>query len=195
MDSTDQWRLGRFTYLGRFHFIGPPNSLTCFHDLNKLIALAEELSIPIKHQKTCLPSTRITVHGIEPDTIKWEARLPGVKVKKMQSTIEGIRKCCSISLRQLQSVIGLLNFACRVIPPGIAFLCRLINLTIAISKPSHHVRLNSESRADLAAWHCFLSSYNGVTMLIDSKCISSESMKLYTDAASTQGFAAVFGSR
>ena len=63
-----------------------------------------------------------------------------------------------------------------------------------ISKPSNHVRLNSEIRADLATWHCFLSSYNGVTLLIGSKWISSESTKLYTDAASTEGFAAVFGS-
>ena len=114
---------------------------------------------------------------------------------KMQSAIERIRKCCSISLRQLQSVIAQLNFACRVISPGRAFLRRLINLTIGISKPSHHVRLNREARANLAAWHCFLSSYKGVTLLIDNKWISSESIKLYTDAASTQGFAAVFGSQ
>ena len=181
--------------LDDFIFIGPPNSLTCLHDLNKFIVLSEELSIPMKHQKTCQPSTCITVHGIELDTIKWEARLPGDKVKNMQSATEGIRKCRSISLRQLQSVIGLLNFACKVISPGRAFLRRLINLTIGISKPSHHVRLNSEARADLAAWHCFLSSYNDVTMLINSKLISSESIKLYTDAASTQGFAAVFGSQ
>ena len=113
---------------------------------------------------------------------------------KMQSAIERIRKCRCISLRQLQSAIGLLNFACRVISPRRAFLRRLINLTIGISKLSNHVRLNSETRADLATWHCFLSSYNGVTLLIDSKWISSESIKLYTDAASTEGFAAVFGS-
>ena len=69
--------------------------------------MGNELSIPIKHQKTCLPSTHFTVHGIELDTIKWEARLPGDKVKKMQSAIERIRKCRSISLRQLQSTIGL----------------------------------------------------------------------------------------
>ena len=81
--------------LDDFIFIGPPNSLTCFHDLNKFIVLAEELSIPIKHQKTCQPSTCITVHGIELDTIKWEARLLGDKVKKMQSAIDGIRKCRS----------------------------------------------------------------------------------------------------
>ena len=113
----------------------------------------------------------------------------------MQSAIERIRKCRCISLRQLQFAIGLLNVACRVISPGRAFLCRLINLTIGISKPSNHVRLNSEAHADLATWHYFLSSYNGVTLLIGSKWISSESIKLYTDAASTEGFATVFGSR
>ena len=140
-----------------------------------------------------LGANRTLLHAVVP---------PGGKIyqggfgtfSKMQSAIERIRKCCSISLRQLQYVIGLLNVACRVISHGRAFLRRLINLTIGISKPSHHVRLNSEARADLAAWHCFLSSYKGVTMLIDSKWISSESIKLYTDVASTQGFAAVFGS-
>ena len=57
------------------------------------------------------------------------------------------------------------------------------------------IRLNTEARADLAVWHCFLYSFNGVTMIIDSNWISSDAIKLYTDAASTQGFAAVFGHR
>ena len=82
-----------------------------------------------------------------------------------------------------------------VISPGRAFLRRLINLSIGVSRPGHHIRLNAEVRADLAAWHCFISSFNGVTMIINSNWISSDAIKLYTHAASTQGFAAVFGSR
>ena len=128
------------------------------------------------------------MHGIELDTVKWEARLPSDKVHKLQSSIADIYKCRSVTLQQLQSVIGLLNFACRVISPGRAFLRRLINLTIGISRPGNHIRLNAE-------WHYFISSFNGVTMIINSNWISSDSIKLYTDAASTQGFAAVFGSR
>ena len=57
-----------------------------------------------------------------------------------------------VTLRQLQLVIGLLNFACSVIVPGRAFLRRLIDLTIGLTKPYHHVRFNKEARADLAAW-------------------------------------------
>ena len=181
--------------LDDFIFIGPPNSVSCLQDLNRFIALADELSIPIKHKKTCLPSTIITVHGIELDTVKWEARLPADKIQKLQSSIANMRKCRYVTLQQLQSVIGLLNFVCRVISPGRAFLRRLINLTIGISRPAHHIRLNAEARADLAAWHCFISSFNGVTMIINSNWISSDAIKLYTDAASSQGFAAVFGSR
>ena len=113
----------------------------------------------------------------------------------VQSSIANMRKCRSVTSQQLQSVIGLLNFVCRVISPGRAFLRRLINLTIGISRPGHHIRLNAKARADLAAWHCFISSFNGVTMIINSNWTSSYAIKLYTDAASTQGFAAVFGSR
>ena len=181
--------------LDDFIFIGPPNSVSCLQDLKQFITLAEELSIPVKHEKTCFPSTLITVHGIELDTVKWEARLPSDKVQKLQSSIADIYKCRSVTLQQFQLVIGLLNFACRVISPGRAFLRRLINLTIGISRPGHHIRLNAEARADLAAWHYFISSFNGVTMIINSNWISSDAIKLYTDAASTQGFAAVFGSR
>ena len=108
-------------------------------DLKRIITLAGEPSIPIKHEKTCLPSTLIAVHGIELDTVKWEAQLPSDQVQKLQSSIGDIGKCRSVTLRQLQSVIGLLNFACRVISPGRAFLSLLINLTIGISRPGHHI--------------------------------------------------------
>ena len=60
--------------LDDFVFIGPPNSV--LQDFSRFITLAEELSIPIKQEKTCLPSTLITVHDIGLYTFKWEARLP-----------------------------------------------------------------------------------------------------------------------
>ena len=101
--------------LDDFIFIGPPNSDSCFQDLNQLIALANDLSIPIKHEKTCLPSTLVTVHGIALDTIQWEACLHMDKLLKLQSSINSIRKRRTVTLHQLQSVLGLLSFASRVI--------------------------------------------------------------------------------
>ena len=99
----------------------------------------------------------------------------------------------TITLQELQSLIGYLNFACRVISPGRAFLRRLCNLTIGISAKHHHITLNKEARADLAAWLNFLSSYNGVSMLLQNSWSSSEHIKLFSDASGSIGFAAVFG--
>ena len=82
-----------------------------------------------------------------------------------------------------------------MIYPGRCFIRRLINLCIGISRPNHHIRLTADARADLAAWHCFLSSFNEVTVVIDYTWISSDSIQPYFDAASTQGFSAVLGER
>ena len=179
--------------LDDFIFMGPPDSPSCLQDLNRFMDLAQELSIPIKQEKTCLPSTIITVHGIELDTVHWQARLPADKLQKLKDTIADMRKRRSVALLSLQSAIGLLSWASRVISPGRCFIRRLIDLCIGISRPNHHIRLTADARADLAAWHCFLSSFNRVTMFIDSTWISSDSIQLYSDAASTQGFAAVLG--
>lgn len=41
----------------------------------------------------------------------------------------------SATLKQLQSLIGMLNFACKVVPPGRPFLRRLLDLTVGLKKP------------------------------------------------------------
>ena len=58
----------------------------------------------------------------------------------------------STTLKDLQSLLGLLNFCTKVVVPGRTFLRRLIDLTKGITRPSHHIRLNKEARADLACW-------------------------------------------
>ena len=60
-----------------------------------------------------------------------------------------------MTLRQLQSLIGVLSFGCMVLMPGRPFLRRLINLTMGINKPNFHIRLNNEARLDVASWLIF----------------------------------------
>ena len=84
-----------------------------------------------------------------------------------------------VTLRESQSLIGTLNFACKVNVPGRPFLRRLIDLTICISRPNFHIRLNNEARLDLAAWLIFLQSFSGVSVLLDEHWISSEKLELF----------------
>jgi hypothetical protein len=50
----------------------------------------------------------------------------------------------NVTLRELQSLIGLLSFVCCVVQPGRTFLRRLIDHTKGIQQPHFHIRLNKE---------------------------------------------------
>ena len=67
----------------------------------------------------------------------------------------------SVTLRELQSWIGLLNFCCSVVVPGRAFLRRLIDLTMGPLHPHHHIRLCKEAKLDIRMWLQFLQEFNG----------------------------------
>jgi hypothetical protein len=94
----------------------------------------------------------------------------------------------------LQSLIGLLNFACSVIIPGRAFLRRLIDLTHGIRLSHHFIKLNRESKEDINVWLMFLANYNGRSFFIDERWSNSQQLSLFTDAAGGVGFGAIFGS-
>ena len=179
--------------LDDFVFFSKHDSPSCSQYLKSFIALADVLNLPIKHSKTVLPSTCVELHGIQVDTSKMEMSLPHDKLQKASQAVESMYKRKSVQLRELQSLIGTLNFACKVVVPGRAFLRRLIDLTCGVVSPNRHVGLNVEARADLAAWRQFLIAFNGRTLCLPNEWTSANSLKLYTDA-SGRGYAAVFGS-
>ena len=107
----------------------------------KFLNFVKTLRIPMKDEKTCFPTTRITFLGIDLDSIAIETRLPVEKMVKMRELLSyfvGRRKA---TLKELQSLIGLLDFACSVVVPGRPFLRHIIDLTRDLKKPHHGVRL------------------------------------------------------
>ena len=63
-----------------------------------------------------------------------------------------------ITLVEVQSSVGALNFVCKAVASGIrrAFLRRLISLTQRLTKPHHRVRLSLVAKRDLAMWLEFI---------------------------------------
>ena len=177
--------------LDDFMFFAPTKE-QCLQYLNAFQSLASDINLPLNHDKTVAPTQCAVLHGIEVDTIKMEARLPQQKIEKAYHLLKSLSCKRTATLQQLQELIGFLNFACKVIPAGRAFLRRLVNLTVGISAPHHHRNINKDARKDLAAWLLFLDKYNGISVFSDSHWSSSDIIRLYTDS-SDQGFAAVFG--
>jgi hypothetical protein len=136
----------------------------------------------------------MTFLGIELDTIAMEARLPLDNFLKIKNCLSEMRVRRKVTLRDLQSLIGLLNFACCVVQPGRTFLCKLIDRTKGIQQPHVHIRLNKESPLDIEAWLLFIDDFNSKTVLLKQIWISTNKLHLCTDAAGSLGFGAIFES-
>jgi hypothetical protein len=98
------------------------------------------------------------------NTVMW---LPDEKLIELRNKIESCLACTNISLRDLQSLIGTLNFACQVIVPGRAFCRRLIDATCNVGRSHHKIRATLAMKDDLRVWLSFLFNYNGTTVILD----------------------------
>ena len=67
--------------------------------------------------------------GIIVDSVRMEARLPQDKLVRINQLLKTFKNRRSARLVELQSLIGTLQFACKVVVPGRTFLQRGINLT------------------------------------------------------------------
>ena len=78
-----------------------------------------------------------------------EARLPADKLAKIRLLLNNYLSRSKLSLVKIQSLVGLLNFACSVVVPGRCFLRRLIEITRGLRKPHHRERVTTSAKADM----------------------------------------------
>ena len=173
-------------------FIAPTKD-KCSTDLHNFLAMCKFLGVPIANEKTVGPNTTLQFAGIELDSVRQEARLPLEKLTKSRTLLHHYYRKRSVTLRELQSLIGLLNFCCSVVVPGRAFLRRLIDLTSGLSRPHHRIRLNREAKQDIRMWFTFLDNFNGRAFFLSDRWDNSFRLDLYTDAAASKGYGAIFG--
>jgi len=163
--------------------------------LDLFLQMCSYLGIPIAPEKTFGPATTLSFAGIELDTIRSEARLPQDKIEKCTALISDFLRRKKVSLKEIQSLTGLLNFACSVVKPGRAFLRRLIDLSIGLRSVHHFIRITREVKQDLQLWLSFLSQFNGKSFFLDDLWLTSSKLNLVTDASGALGFGAIFGNQ
>lgn len=137
-------------YLDDFHTLGPPNSPVCQNNLDTCVRLFKDWGIPLHPDKLEGPSTCLTVLGIELDSLALQARLPQDKFERIVALLDTWSSKQHCTRKELESLIGNLQHACKVIPQGRTFLRRMINLLSAFRRDDHPIRLNLEFRLDLA---------------------------------------------
>ena len=165
---------------------------SCLHVLRSFQAVCKEMGVPLAEEKTEGPVPSITFLGLEIDAAQQLIRIPQEKLVKLRVIVESSCAARKMTLKDLQSVIGSLSFVCKAVPPGRAFLRRLINLTIGVKRASHKVRINKESREDLQMWCRFLTECNGATIIPEQVWLENSDIQLYTDASGSIGFGGYF---
>ena len=83
----------------------------------------------LNRKKNVFPTTKLTFLGVELDSELMEVRLPKDKLEKLKTILSSFLHTKKVTLIELQSLIGFLNFAYAVVSPGHAFLRRIIDLT------------------------------------------------------------------
>ena len=173
-----------YHYLDDFAVLGPPRSEACCHNLSKLKMVCGELGIPLAPEKEEGPSTSLTFLGIVIDTTLGELRLPEDKLQRLLQTVRDWESRKSCSRAELESLIGVLQHATKVIQPGRSFLRRAIKLLSVAKQHHHHIRLNAEFKADLAWWRVFASHWNGASLLVHK---DSDMSSVTSDASGNWG--------
>ncbi|XP_029452675.1 kinesin heavy chain-like [Rhinatrema bivittatum] len=152
--------------------------------------VAEKFGVPLASNKTEGPATTISFLGIELDSKRMIARLPEEKVVKLCNIIQQMVAAKKIAHQVAQTILGALNFACRVIPMGRAFMRRLAAATVGIWKQHHYLQVSKEIREDFRIWSSFLVYFNGVSV-IQGRPLSSKDLNIQTDASGGWGFGAL----
>lgn len=104
------------------------------------------VGVPLAQDKKEGHTTQLVFLGITIDIVRMECRLPD---DKLQAFCSEVRKACrlkKIKIREIQSLLGKLNFVCRVIPMGRIFSWRLAVVTSGVASPHHYIRLGKELR-------------------------------------------------
>ena len=181
-------------YLDDFLVAGKANSDSCQKSLNLALRLCRELGVPIMAAKVAGPATTLEFLGLLIDTIRMEISLPGDKLSRLKLLLESWLGRKSCSKHQLQSLIGHLHHASKVIKPGRPFIRQMIDLASSRPHPESMVRLNMEIRSDIRWWASFIETWNGVS-IVSALCKRPVDQVLTTDASGNWGCGAHFDKR
>lgn len=159
--------------------------------MRRLIELLEELGLPVnwKPGKVIPPCRQIKFLGVLLDSEKMMASIPEEKLLKIKREVKEFLGKSKATVREVQRLVGRLNFACKVVRGGRTFLRRMID--VMGGKPSHHhIRISEEFKQDLVWWDSFLDTWNGREVVFDGSIISVVSLQI--DASTSFGAGAFF---
>ena len=131
------------------------------------VGLAEILSnagLQESTNKACPPSCRMEFLGVTVDTQGMTLEVSTDRLQELDKLLQLWVQKVEASKRELQSLIGTLQFVAACVKPGRIFMSRILNL-LRVSPEQGSTVMDEDLRQDIRWWQKFLRTYNGVSII------------------------------
>ena len=122
-----------------------------------------------------------------------ESHLPMNKLTRAKEALQQWSNMKSATLKELQSLIGTLQFACRAVIPGRAFLQRIITLTKGISNSIGG--MSGLTHNSVKTFPCGPLTTGTGLIFLGVTVLSSSDLRLFTDASGPLGYGGYLNGR
>lgn len=166
-------------YMDDFGGIETPYvAFQAFHHLKFLLRAA---GVEESLEKEITPSTGIVFLGILFNSITMTMSIPPEKITETLEVISTWMSFDTVNLKQVQSLVGKLQFIAKCVKPGRIFLSRILIFLSSFNHPQQRLSVDPDVLKDLFWWASFLEAFNGVSV-IPFKDWAEPDAELATDA-------------
>jgi hypothetical protein len=147
-----------------------------------LETLLVDLGVKEAPDKSCPPSHEMEFLGVLFNTKSMTMSVTPERLSEISHLIDSWLIKRKATKKQLQSLIGKLQFIAKCVRSGRIFISRLLTIIPKLHKQHHRFSINQEFRRDLLWWQKFLKVFNGTTIIPDMAWLSPHS-EFATDAS------------
>ena len=171
-------------------FVGAEAKERILEAYNFLSNLLKQLRVETSPEKMVAPTHRLEFLGVTLDAKTQTMEVSQDRLVDIVALTHSWLYKTKVNRKELESLIGKLQFIAKCVKPGRTFIARLINWLKTMDKKGYY-GIPLEARKDIAWWGRFLETYNGVSLIwLTNKPITD--MVIATDASSV-GFGGTFG--
>ena len=169
-------------------FLGAEHKEKVQQAFTHLTQLLSSLGVETAPEKIVPPTTRIEFLGVTFDSITMTIEVTPERVKQMLAELNSWNTRIHATRKEVESLIGKLQFASKCVKPGRTFIARLIEWLKTVDRKRKY-SIPKEARKDIAWWGKFLENYNGISLLWLTNIPTPDTI-LASDAC-TKGFGAI----
>ena len=126
--------------------------------------ILDDIGILESKSKACSPSRKMLFLGILIDTENMTVSIDQSRLDEVKKLLNDWHNKTNASLKETQSLVGVLSFCATCIREGRLFFSRILNFLKTIPKLGRKIIPNSV-KSDINWWSSFMADYNGVTVI------------------------------